>query len=336
MSHVSQDLPTVALVTTGGTIGADGRDRLDLAFYGELDTQRAADELLGAIPEIAGVARMRPVSALNAPSHALQMDDLVTLGRVVGELAADPTVAGVVVTHGTNTLEETAFFLALVTRTDKPVVVTGSMRPASGLSSDSPLNLYGAIRLAAHPGAAGRGVLVLLNDTVHAARDVTKSSTARLDAFRGAELGPLGFVEADGAIVFHHRQEAWPAEGRFDVDRLGALPRVDVVMSYLGADGALIEAAVRAGAAGIVSAGTGGGFPTPAEQTALEAAAAAGVLVCQATRVGSGRVAVRPASVGHGIIGAGNLNPVKARILLMLALTGSSDPYEIAALFGRQ
>lgn len=333
---MSEDLPTVALVTTGGTIGAAGRDRLDLAFYGELDTQRATDELLAAIPEIGGVARVRPVSAISAPSHALQPGDLVALGRLVAELAADPAVAGVVVTHGTNTLEETAFFLALVTRTDKPVVVTGSMRPASGLSSDSPLNLYGAVRLAASPAAAGRGVLVLLNDTVHAARDVTKSSTARLDAFRGAELGPLGFVEADGEIVFHHRQEGWPAEGSFDLDALGDLPRVDVVVSYLGADGALIDAAVRAGAAGIVSAGTGGGFPTPAEQAALESAAAGGVLVCQSTRVGSGRVAVRPASVDRGIIGAGNLNPVKARLLLMLALTRSTDPHEIAELFRRQ
>jgi L-asparaginase len=333
---VSEDLPTVALVTTGGTIGANGADRLDLAFYGELDTQRAADELLAAIPEIGDVARVRPVSVTSAPSHALQMGDLVALGRLVAQLVADPSITGVVVTHGTNTLEETAFFLALVTRTDKPVVVTGSMRPASGLSSDSPLNLYGAIRLAAHPRAVGRGVLVLLNDTVHAARDVTKSSTSRLDAFRGAELGPLGFVEADGEIVFHHRQEAWAAEGLFDVDRLGELPRVDVVLSYLGADGALIDASVRAGAAGIVSAGTGGGFPAPAEQEALEAAAAGGVLVCQSTRVGSGRVAVRPASVARGIIGAGNLNPVKARMLLMLALTRSTDPHEIASLFQRQ
>jgi L-asparaginase len=333
---VPEDLPTVALVTTGGTIGANGRDRLDLAFYGELDTQRAADELLGAIPEIGSVARVRPVSVTSAASHALQLSDLVAMGRLVGQLVADPSIAGVVVTHGTNTLEETAFFLALVTRTDKPVVVTGSMRPASGLSSDSPLNLYGAIRVAAAPTAGGRGVLVLLNDTVHAARDVTKSSTSRLEAFRGADLGPLGFVEADGEIVFHHRQEAWPAEGHFDVDRLGELPRVDVVVSYLGADGALIDASVRAGAAGIVSAGTGGGFPTPAEQAALEAAAARGVLVCQSTRVGSGRVAVRPESVARGIIAAGNLNPVKARMLLMLALTGSTDPHEIAALFQRQ
>jgi L-asparaginase len=332
---VSQQQPTVALVTTGGTIGARGRDRLDLAFYGELDQQHAVEELLGVIPEVGQVAQVRPVPFTSAPSHALRVDDVVRLGRLVAELVADPSVDGVVVTHGTNTLEETAFVLGLVLSTDKPVVVTGSMRPASGLSSDSPINLFNAIRLAAAPVASGRGVLVLLDDTVHAARDVTKASTARLNAFRGAELGPLGFVEADGSIVFHHRREPWPAEGVFVVEQLGELPRVDVVMSYLGADGALIDASVRAGAAGIVSAGTGAGFPTPAEQAALEAAARGGVVVVQASRTGSGRVSVSPAATARGIVAAGNLPPVKSRLLLMLALTRTRDPHRVAEFFGR-
>ncbi|MFW3171605.1 asparaginase [Geodermatophilus sp. CPCC 206100] len=330
---MSQQLPTVALVPAGGTIGARGRDRLDLAFYGELDRQHAVEELLGLIPEVGQVARVRPVPFTGAPSHGLQVDDVVRLGRLVADLVADPAVDGVVVTHGTNTLEETAFVLALVLSSATPVVVTGSMRPASGLSSDSPLNLLNAIRLAAAPVAAGRGVLVLLDDTVHAARDVTKASTARLNAFRGGELGPLGFVEPDGAIVFSHRREPWPAEGAFPVGGLGELPRVDVVVSYLGADGALIDASVRAGAAGIVSAGTGAGFPTPAEQAALEAAADGGVVVCQASRTGSGRVSVRPTSVARGIVSAGNLPPVKARLLLLLALTRTRDPHRVAEFF---
>jgi L-asparaginase len=333
---VSEDLPTVALVTTGGTIGAIGRDRLDLAFYGERNSQRAVDDLLRAIPEVAAVATVRPTGFGTVASHALELRDLVALGRLVEQLTTDPSIDGVVVTHGTNTLEETAFFLALVIRTAKPVVVTGSMRPASGLGSDSAINMFNAIRLAAFTASAGRGVLVMLNDTVFAARDVTKTSTARADAFRGADLGPLGFVEPDGEIVFHHRQESWAAEGLFHLDLVGELPRVDVVVSYLGADGTLIDAAVKEGAAGIVSAGTGGGFPTPAEQTALEQAAASGVIVCQSTRVGSGRVSVRSASVDRGIVGAGNLNPVKARLLLALALTRTNDPHEIAVLFERQ
>ncbi len=332
---MSELLPTVALVTTGGTISASGRDRLDLAFYGELDSQHMVEELLGEIPEVAAVARIRAVPFISAPSHGLQIRDLIALGRLVAHLASDDSIDGTVVTHGTNTLEETAFFLALVSRTNKPVVVTGSMRPASGMSSDSPANLFNAIRLAACPAGARRGVLVVLDDTVYAARDVTKSSTSRLNAFRGAELGPLGFIEPDRTIVFHHRQEPWPAEGAFDPLLLDELPRVDVVMSYLGADGALIQASVDAGATGIVSAGTGAGFPTPAEQAALEAAAARGVLICQASRTGSGQVAVRPASVSRGIIGAGNLNPVKARLLLMLALTRSRDPQWVAELFRR-
>lgn len=334
----SGQLPVVAVVTTGGTIGAVGRNRLDLAFYGEHDTQREVDELLQAIPEAAAVAQVRPVPFISVPSHGLGTAELVELARLVEQLAEDPSVSGIVITHGTNTLEETAFFLALVTGSDKPVVLTGSMRPASGLSTDGPLNLLNAIRLAAAESAAGRGVLVLLDDTVHAAREVTKSSTTKLNAFRAGELGPLGFVEPDGAVVFHHRAEPWRAEGYFrldDLDGLHELPRVDIVTSYLGADGVLVEACVRAGAAGIVSAGTGAGYPTPAETAALEAAAASGVLVCQASRVGSGRVRVSPASAARGIIGAGNLNPVKARLLLMLALTRSTDPLQVAELFER-
>ncbi|MDP5182496.1 asparaginase [Blastococcus sp. BMG 814] len=327
-------LPIVALVPTGGTIGARGRDRLDLAFYGELDQQHAMEELLEVIPEVRAVARVRPVPFRSAASHALQVEDVLRLARRVVQLVADPSVDGVVVTHGTNTLEETAFVLALVLSTDKPVVLTGSMRPASGLSSDSPINLFNAIRLAAAPGASGRGVLVLMDDTVHSARDVTKASTARLDAFRGAELGPLGFIEPDGSVLFHHRREPWPAEGAFSVSGLAALPRVDVVMSYLGADASLIDASVRAGAAGIVSAGTGAGFPTPAEQAALEAAADGGVVVVQASRTGSGRVGVSPAVMARGIVSAGNLAPVKARLLLMLVLTRTHDPRRVAEYFG--
>jgi L-asparaginase len=328
-------LPRIALVSTGGTIGAVGHDRLDLTRYGETNQQRAVQALLDEIPELSGIAAIRPAALPNLPSHGLSLDDLVSIGRLVEGLAADPQVDGVVITHGTNTLEETAFFLDLVCRTAKPIVVTGAMRPASGISADGPLNLLNAVRLAASPVAQGRGVLVLLDDTIHAARDVTKSSANRLAAFRGAELGPLGFVEGDGVVAFHHRSEPWPAQGAFDLAALAELPRVDVVVSYLGADGALIEASVRAGAAGIVSAGTGAGFPTPAEAAALARAAEAGVIVCQASRVGAGRVAPRPAAVAGGFVTAGNLNPWKARLLLVLALTGSRDAERIQPLFDR-
>ncbi|BCB90101.1 asparaginase [Phytohabitans suffuscus] len=321
--------PRVAIVSTGGTIASVGRDRLDLTGYAETDEMRAVGALLAELPELATIADVTPVELPNVPSHALGLSGALDVARAVRGLAADPAVAGVVVTHGTNTLEETAFLLDLLTPPGTPVVVTGAMRPATGLSADGPMNLLNAVRLAADPAARERGVLVLLDDTVHAARDATKTSASRLSAFRGGDLGPLGFVEGDGVVLFHHEVAPWAARGAF-APPAGALPRVDVVVSYLGADGALVDAAVAAGAAGIVCAGTGAGYPTPAQSEALDRAAARGVVVCQATRVPSGRVTPRA-----GLLTAGSLNPWKARLLLALALTRTRDTARIQRLLDR-
>jgi L-asparaginase len=205
------------------------------------------------------------------------------------------------------------------------VVVVGATRPASGLSSDGDLNLMNAVRVAASPEARGQGCLVVLNDTIHAARDVTKTNTFRVHTFQGTDVGPLGFADADGRVVFSHV----PARRLppFSVEHLTSLPRVDVVVSYVGADGVMVDAAVAAGAQGIVSAGTGAGRPTPAEEAALERARDGGVVIVQASRVGSGRVAPRQ------FIAADNLQPWKARVLLALALTVTRDQAEIQRLF---
>ena len=180
---------------------------------------------------------------------------------------------GVVVTHGTNTLEETAWLLHLVVPGDAPIVVTGAMRPASGLSGDGPLNLVNAVRVAASPAARGLGALVLLDDTIHGARDATKSDTMRVSAFRGGAVGPAGL----GRRRRPGRAQPRPVRGselrgRFAAVDLRALPRVDIALTYLGADGVAIDAFVAAGARGIVSAGTGAGYPTPGEVEALERA----------------------------------------------------------------
>lgn len=322
--------PRVVLVSTGGTIAAVGRDRADLTGYAETGDKRAVGALLAEIPEVTAVADVVPVELPNVPSHALGVDEALGIAGRVRALAADPSIAGVVVTHGTNTLEETAFLLDLVCPPGAPVVVTGAMRPATGLSADGPLNLLNAVRVAVSAAARERGVLVLLDDTVHAARDATKVSANRVSAFRAVGLGPLGFVEGDGAVVFHHGVEPWSARGAFETDVVP--PRVDVVVSYLGADGALVDAAVAAGAAGIVSAGTGAGYPTPAESAALDRAVAAGVVVCQSTRVPGGRITPRATP---GTVTAGSLNPWKARLLLALALTRTRDAAEIQCLFDR-
>jgi L-asparaginase len=324
----------VALITTGGTIDSVGQDRLDLSSYGTTGQRLGPGELLGAVPEAHGIADLTEITFRRLPSSALIDADWLDLLRAIHEQFDADRADGVVVTHGTNTLEETAYFLNLTLKTNRPVVVVGSMRPASGLSADGYLNLVNAIRVAAAPASHGHGVLVVLNDTILAARDVTKTATYRVETFGGRDLGPLGYADADGQVVFYHQTTRRHTLGtEIDVRGLTSLPRVDVVVSYVGADEVLVDAAVAAGARGIVSAGTGSGRATPSEEQALIRAQQQGVVVCQSSRVGSGRV-VRGATLKeHGFVAADNLQPWKARVLLSLALTKSSDPDEIQRMF---
>ncbi len=327
-------LPRVALIFTGGTIDSVGTDRLDLAWYIEAGKRLEDGELLARVPELTQIAQVEEVPFRRLPSHALTPKDLLDLNRTVHELLQ--TRDGVVITHGTNTLEETAYFLHLTLKTDKPVVLVGAMRPSSALSADGYLNLLEAVRVAAAPEARGRGVMVVLNDTILSARDVTKTATYRVQAFQGRDLGPLGYADADGRVVFYHapaRQHTTQTE--FDVRALDDLPRVDVVVSYIGADGTMIDAAVAAGTQGIVSAGTGAGRPTPAEDQALERAHQRGVVIVQGTRVGSGRVVRSPGLKRRGWLATDNLQPWKAKILLSLGLTVTHDPDRLQEMFER-
>jgi L-asparaginase len=268
-------------------------------------------------------------------AHAISDTDLAELTASVRYQLDREGVDGVVVTHGTNTLEETAWLLHLVVPADRPVVVTGAMRPASALSGDGPLNLVNAVRVAASVAARGLGTLVLLDDTIHGARDATKANTMRVSAFRDGASGPLGWVDGDGLVVINHvPRRGASLRGRFAAADLLALHRVDVVTSYQGADGVMIDAAVAAGARGIVSAGTGAGYPTPGEVEALERASAAGVTVVQATRVPGGRVPSPGSLVARGWVAASDLPPWKARVLLRLALaSGITDRDALQVLF---
>jgi L-asparaginase len=326
--------PRVALIITGGTIDSVGNDRLDLAWYIEAGKRLEAGELLGAVPELSEIAEVNEVPFRRLPSQAIKPSDWIELaGEIQRILVDDDEADGVVVTHGTNTLEETAYFLNLVLKTDRPVVVVGSMRPSSGLGADGYLNLLNAVRVAGDPSVGGNGVLVVLNDTILGARDVTKTATYRVDTFQGRDLGPLGYADADGRIrIYHHPALRHTLTSAFDWSKLTDLPRVDVVVSYVGADGTMIDAAVAAGAKGIVSAGTGAGRPTPEEDAALARAAEQGVIVCQGTRVGSGRAVRSPGLKRRGWVATDNLVPWKAKVLLALALTRTADPNEIQEL----
>ena len=328
----------IAVIGTGGTISSLAEDSLDALDYPEFSRKIDAAELLARTPEAVRVADPVAVPFRAVSSTAIGPREWLALRELIhATAAADPALGGFVVTHGTSTLEETAFFLNLTLRTALPVVLVGAQRPASALGSDAGANLVAALRVAACPDAAGLGVLVVLNDEIHAARDVTKTSTYRLQTFRSPDFGPLGHVDGDAVRILRIPRgqhapcavfdAALATTGRLD------LPRVDIVVSCAGADATMVEAAVAAGARGIISAGFAPGCATPAECRALERAAADGIVVVQSSRAGSGRVGRRRYLREAGIVAAEDFSPQKARILLMLALAQTSDVAEIEAMF---
>ncbi len=235
--------------------------------------------------------------------------------------------------HGTATLEETAYALNLTAKVDVPIVVVGSQRPASALSTDAGLNLVNAVRTAASPQARGMGVLVCLNDEVQSAREVTKTSTARVQTFRSPDFGVLGHADGDAVVFYRRPTRKHAPDTEFDIRQLDALPRVDIAYSYAGDDGAATRAFVAAGAKGIVAAAFAPGLLSPPEMDALKAALAAGVTVVVSSRAGSGRTFESSRLRNIGLLTADNLKTQKARILLALALTKTSDPAEIRRMF---
>ena len=328
-------LPKVAVIGTGGTISSVGRDSLDLVDYTATGQKYQADELVERFPEVRRVADVTAVRFRAVSSTDIGVAEWLELVRTIHDVAASgDKFDGIVVTHGTATLEETAYFLNLTLKTDIPVVLVGAQRPASALGTDAGMNLLNAVRVAGSAQARGLGVLVLLNDEIHAARDVTKTSTQRLHTFRSPDFGILGHADGDGTVAFYRRPTRINApDTEFEISKLDALPRVDIALSYAGADGAAVDAFVSAGARGIVAAGFAPGSCTKAQIDALNRARNAGVAVVQSTRAGSGRVATINTQRIEGAVSADNLPPQKARILLMLALTVSDNRDGLTRMF---
>lgn len=325
----------VLVVGAGGTIAMQGRQAFDWVEYGESGIVNEVDAVLTDLPPLAeGIAvssrRFRAIG-----STGITPRDWLELAAFIGAaLEEDPDIAGVVITHGTASLEESAYFLHLTLKTSVPVVVCGAQRPPNTASSDTVANLRAAVIAAAAPQARGLGVLVVMDGLVLSARDATKADNFGLGAFRAPEFGPLGRVEPTGEVVLRRRPLAkHTRESAFDVAGCDELPRVDIVYSYAGADGTAIEALVAAGARGLISAGLPPGRSTNAERAALEAAVGRGVLVVQASRAQTGRVLVQRYTREPGMVAAGDLAPQKARILAMLALTVTDDAQTIQDLF---
>ena len=329
-------LPVVYVLSTGGTIAGQGSSATDLSNYksGAL----LGEQLVNAVPQIKQIADVRVEQIVNVSSSDITLDNWLTLAKRIQKIIADtPSVAGFVITHGTNTLEETAYFLNLTIRSDKPVVLVGSMRPATAMSADGPLNLLNAVRTAISPDAKGKGTLIVLNDEINAARDTTKTNTLRVETFRAPELGLLGYIDEDKVSFYRSTTRRHTLNTEFDVSAITQLPKVVILYSYIEPDASLIRAAVTSGAQGLVFAGSGNGglssFETAAVKELAALPAASRPALVRSSRVGNGRVTATAAFDALGIIPSDTLNPQKARILLMLALTKTKDPKEIRRMF---
>ncbi|HET9598236.1 MAG TPA: type II asparaginase [Anaeromyxobacteraceae bacterium] len=324
--------PAVTLLATGGTIaGAQPKP-------GEVGYKAGAfsvDALIGAVPGLKDIATVSGEQISNIGSQDMNDAVWIKLARRVNELQAKPEVKGIVITHGTDTMEETGYFLNLVTKGDKPVVLVGSMRPATAISADGPMNLYNATAVAVDPAARGRGALVVLNDTIHYAREVEKTHTTSLQTFVSPNRGPAGRVLFGKAEFFAPPVPKHTTGSAFAGNVPDALPPVSVLYAYANVGKEQVDAAVNAGAKGIVLAGVGDGNATAAMIDALAAAAKKGIVVVRSSRTGSGAV-VRNVELDDdklGFVAAMELNPQKARVLLQQALTKTKDVAAVQKMF---
>ena len=332
---MANDKPIVRVIGTGGSIAGVGPDRMDFILYPAIGDHITIKQSLDRVPEIKYIAEVRSEDLVSVGSTAIGATEWLGLARRINTIfREEPEVAGVVITHGTATLEETSYFLHLTVKSSKPVVITGAMRPPTALSTDSDLNLLDAIRTASSPNAAGLGVLTVLNNEIQCGRDVTKASTFRVETFRPNELGFLGYADSDGKVEFYRAPiRRHTVDTPFMVDDMTDLPRVDIVYSYAGADGLLVDAVRNNKSNGLILAGFGGGtFPPPVIEAALKLVED-GIPVVLATRSTAGRVVMTPKKEEQGFLVCDNLLPPKARILLMLGLTLTKDRNELQQMF---
>jgi L-asparaginase len=321
----------VKILATGGTIAGAG----EAGGYGYKAGSFKIEDLIKAVPNLNTIANLSGEQVANIGSQDMNDQVWLKLANRVNEVLAAGGTNGVVITHGTDTMEETAYFLNLVVKSDKPVVMVGSMRPATAISADGPANLYDSTAVAADPGAKGRGVLVVLNDEVHQARNVIKTNTTSLQTFESANRGPVGFVHTGKIDWFEKMDKRHTTRSEFNVKDRKDLPRVDIIYAHSNMSVDLIQSAIEKGAKGIVIAGVGDGNMSQAALDALAQAVKRGVVVVRSSRVGTG-IVLRNNEVDDdkmGFVASGELNPPKSRVLLQLALTKTTDPKTVQRMF---
>lgn len=326
-------LPNVVILATGGTIAGAGAEATNSASYQAAKVP--VDKLIAGVPELAKVASVRGEQVFQIASESFTNEYLLTLGKRVAALAKQADVDGVVITHGTDTLEETAFFLNLVLRTDKPVVVVGSMRPGTAMSADGMLNLYNAVAVAASQDARGKGVLVAMNDELNSGRDVSKAINIQTGAFK-SPWGPLGMVVEGKNYWFRLPAKRHTVNSEFDIDRISKLPAVEIAYGYGNVSDTAYKAFAAAGAKAVIHAGTGNGSVSNRVVPALRELRSQGVQIIRSSHVNAGGFVLRNAEQPddqYDWVVAHDLNPQKARILAAVALTQTSNAKEIQRIF---
>ena len=331
--NMNKKLPKVHIIATGGTISGIGANRLDYTQYSDTGNRYTIEQLIERIPEVKNVANLTYENLLATGSTNITPKDWLVIAERANTLLQDG-IDGIVITHGTATLEETAYFLHLTIKSNKPVVLTGAMRPPSSMSTDADINLLDAIRIASSGNAQNMGVMGVLNNQIHSAREIIKMNTLRVDTFQSNDLGFLGFVDSDGQVIFYRNSiKTHTYESEFSTQGLDQLPRVDIVVAYSGGDGLLIDAVKKNASQGLILAGFGSGtLPTVMKDSALELVKD-GIPVVLASRSIMGRIVLTEKFRDEGFITCDNLSPQKARILLMLSLLQTSDTQKIRDLF---
>ena len=328
----STDLPSVVVMATGGTI-AGTASAADNGSY--LAGDLPVDALINAVPEAKQLANLTGIQIASIGSQDMNDQVWMKLAQELDDQLSDESVSGAVITHGTDTMEETAFYLNLVVDSDKPVVLTGAMRPATALSADGPLNLYNSVAVAASTKARGHGVLVVANDSIHGAREVVKTNTLTVQTFESPNMGLLGALHYGSFRMFRKPQKKHTTDSIFSIRKIEELPRVVVIFAHSNMKGDLISAAVEMGAKGIVLAGVGNGNTSQLAIAAMSEARDRGVVIVRSTRSASGAV-LRNQEIDDDALGfvvSDQLNPAKARVLLQLGLTQTNDVKEIQEYF---
>lgn len=326
-------LPNITILATGGTIAGTGAN--STATVGYTAAKVGVEALIEAVPEIKKVANIKGEQVFQIASESMTNDHWLKLAKRVNALLAQPDVDGVVITHGTDTLEETAYFLDLTVKSEKPVVMVGAMRPSTAISADGPINIYNAVVLAGSKDAEGKGVMIAMNDEIGAARDVTKTNTSLTSTFRAPELGVIGYMQNNAPHFYRESLRKHTSKAEFDVSALDKLPAVDIVYGYANINPIALNAFVGAGDKGIVYAAVGDGSLGAGIKPDLIEARKKGVVVVRSSRVGNGIVARNGEANDDELdfVVSDTLNPQKARILLMLALTKTADTKAIQTMY---